>query len=133
MWTCSLSLTRVLSYQVWEGVYESPTPLIPSHEPVGEIVAIGPQAERLGIWRLGQRVGVLLFRHACGHCVNCRSTNDVRFCKNGDRAGLVNDGGMAEYIIGDADNCVLLPDEVSWEQAAPLMCAGVRSAFFERE
>jgi D-arabinose 1-dehydrogenase-like Zn-dependent alcohol dehydrogenase len=40
-------------------------------------------------------------------------------------AGLANDGGMAEYIVGDADNCVLLPDEISYEQAAPLMCAGV--------
>ena len=40
-------------------------------------------------------------------------------------AGLMNDGGMAEYIISDAENCVLLPDDVSFEQAAPLMCAGV--------
>jgi hypothetical protein len=39
--------------------------------------------------------------------------------------GLKNDGGMAEYIIGDAENTVLLPDSLSFEQAAPLMCAGV--------
>ncbi|KAK5073366.1 hypothetical protein LTR24_010317 [Lithohypha guttulata] len=39
-------------------------------------------------------------------------------------AGLANDGGMAEYIIGDADNSVLVPDSVPFEQAAPLMCAG---------
>jgi D-arabinose 1-dehydrogenase-like Zn-dependent alcohol dehydrogenase len=78
-------------------------------------------------WALGQRVGILLFRHACGTCVNCRATGDVRFCKVRNMAGLANDGGMAEYIVGDADNCVLLPDEISYEQAAPLMCAGVRT------
>lgn len=44
-------------------------------------------------------------------------------------AGLANDGGMAEYIIGDADNAVLLPDGLSFEQAAPLMCAGVRNVY----
>jgi D-arabinose 1-dehydrogenase-like Zn-dependent alcohol dehydrogenase len=49
----------------------------------------------------------------------------VRFCKNNETAGLLNDGGMAEYMIGDADDCVLLPDNLSFEQAAPLMCAGV--------
>lgn len=40
-------------------------------------------------------------------------------------AGLAADGGMAEYMIGDAENCVLIPENVSFEQAAPLMCAGV--------
>ena len=114
------------SYQVWEGVYESPTPLVPSHEHVGTIVAIGSQAQKSGKWKVGQRAGVLLFRHACHHCVGCDSTGDVRFCKNKDMAGLANDGGMAEYIIGDADNSVLLPDNLPFEQAAPLMCAGVR-------
>ena len=39
--------------------------------------------------------------------------------------GLVNDGGMAEYMVSDAESVVLLPDSLSFEQAAPLMCAGV--------
>ena len=60
--------------------------------------------------------------------MTCRSLGDVRFCKSRDMAGLANDGGMAEYIIGDAENCVLIPEEVSYEQAAPLMCAGVSSS-----
>ena len=38
---------------------------------------------------------------------------------------MKNDGGMAEYLIADADNAVLLPDDVPLEQAAPLMCARV--------
>lgn len=117
------------SYQVWQGVYKSPTPLVPSHEPVGEIVSLGAEAQKIGTWAIGQRVGVLLFRHACGTCINCRTTGDVRFCKVRNMAGLANDGGMAEYIIGDANNCVLLPDAISYEQAAPLMCAGVCSSY----
>lgn len=110
-------------YQVWEGVYKSPCPVVPSHEPVGTIVAVGKNAA--GTWKVGQRAGVLLFRHACGTCIGCETTQDVRFCSNNDLAGLTADGGMAEYIIGDADNSVLLPDGLPFEQAAPLMCAGV--------
>ena len=114
---------------MWEGVYESQTPLIPSHEPAGTIVAIGSRAQKSGKWKVGARVGAILFRHACRNCSGCFNTSDVRFCQNNDMAGLKNNGGMAEYMIGDADNCVLLPDGVPFEQAAPLMCAGVRLSF----
>jgi D-arabinose 1-dehydrogenase-like Zn-dependent alcohol dehydrogenase len=39
--------------------------------------------------------------------------------------GLTTDGGMAEYIMADAETTIALPDGVSFEQGAPLMCAGV--------
>jgi D-arabinose 1-dehydrogenase-like Zn-dependent alcohol dehydrogenase len=39
--------------------------------------------------------------------------------------GLSTDGGMAEYMLSDAENTVSLPDSVPFEQGAPLMCAGV--------
>ena len=110
-------------YQVWEGVYESPCPIVPSHEPVGTITAVGAEAGKT--WSVGQRVGTLLFRHACKTCVNCKTTNDIRFCGNASLAGLKADGGFAEYIMGDVDSLVVLPDEISFEQGAPLMCAGV--------
>ncbi|KPI42926.1 Alcohol dehydrogenase [Cyphellophora attinorum] len=111
-------------YQVWEGVYKSETPIIQSHEPVGTIVAMGPKAEKAGKWKIGQRVGYLLFRHQCHTCAACKNYDEIRFCQKADHAGLDADGGMGEYSIGDADNAVLLPDEVPFEQAAPLMCAG---------
>src|SRR5262249_208190 len=110
-------------YQVWEGVYQSPTPIVPSHEPVGTIVAVGPKVQ--GKWKVGQRVGALLFRHQCHSCTGCKVTNDIRFCENIDFAGLKADGGMAEYFIADGKNSVLLPDEVDFVDGAPLMCAGV--------
>jgi len=50
-------------YQVWQGVYESPCPIVPSHEPVGTVVAVGPKAQKK--WKVGQRVGVILFQHQC--------------------------------------------------------------------
>lgn len=115
----------MFSYQVWEGVYESPTPLVPSHEPVGTIVAMGKKAGKAGKWKIGQRVGYLLFKHQCHNCLGCETYKDIRFCFNKNLAGLKNDGGMAEYSTADADNAVLLPDDVPFEQAAPLMCAGV--------
>lgn len=62
----------------------------------------------------------------CGTCAPCVDpTKDLRFCENGDFAGLKGDGGMAEYMIGDADNMALLPDSIDFVQGAPLMCAGV--------
>lgn len=86
------------SYQVWEGVYESKLPQIPSHEPVGTVVAVGDEAKAKG-WKTGQRVGVMLFKHACRNCSGCESTHDIRFCKNVVIEGLTTDGGMAEYIM----------------------------------
>ncbi|KAF2468907.1 GroES-like protein [Lindgomyces ingoldianus] len=82
------------------------------YQPVGAVVSVGSAVQ--GKWEIGQRVGVLLFRHACKMCIGCKTTNDIRFCKNHDLAGL----------MADADNICLLPDSVPFEQAAPLMCAG---------
>ncbi|CAI6331741.1 unnamed protein product [Periconia digitata] len=110
-------------YQVWEGVYGSPTPIIGSHEPVGVVVAVGDTAQ--GKWEVGQRVGVNLFQHACHTCWGCKSFNDIRHCQEKGVAGLFNDGGFAEYMVADADTTVLLPDAIPFEQAAPLMCAGI--------
>ena len=102
--------------------------MTPSHEPVGTVVAVGPAVDG---WKVGDRIGALLFRHACGTCQGCQRTRkeegryDLRFCQNADLAGLKNDGGLAEYMIADASNAVKLPESVSFEQGAPLMCAGV--------
>lgn len=117
-------------FQVYEGVYASKCPIIPSHEPVGIIAALGKNVDSK--WKVGQRVGVLNFRHACGQCNRCvwhkqanNGTVDARFCKRKNMAGITADGGFAEYLVADATTTVLLPDGLSFEQAAPLMCAGV--------
>ena len=115
-------------YQVYEGVYQSKLPLTPSHEPVGTIVALGNKASKN--WKVGQRVGMLNLRHACNDCGGCKNYREgelpnMRFCKNKSMAGIQDDGGFAEYVVADADSSSLLPDGLSFEQAAPMMCAGV--------
>ncbi|KAK5689661.1 hypothetical protein LTR17_026187 [Elasticomyces elasticus] len=85
---------------------------------------MGPKAKAFGKWKLGQRVGAVMFKAACQHCIGCETTKDVRFCKQNQIAGLKHDGGMAGYMLADADETVLLPDDVPFEQAAPLLCAG---------
>lgn len=74
-------------------------------------------------------MGINLFQHQCHSCVPCETINDIRFCENRGLAGLVSDRGMAEYMVSDAESAVLLPDSLSFEQAAPLMCAGVNRDF----
>ncbi|KAF2633845.1 GroES-like protein [Macroventuria anomochaeta] len=100
-------------YQVYEGVYQSKLPLTPSHEP-----------------KVGQRVGMLNLKHACNSCGGCRNYREgdppnMRFCENKEMAGVQHDGGFAEYVVADAGSSSLLPDGLSSEQAAPMMCAGV--------
>ncbi|KAK6436791.1 hypothetical protein LTR95_007015 [Oleoguttula sp. CCFEE 5521] len=115
-------------YQVYQGVHKSPTPLTGCHEPVGTVAAVGKNAARN--FKIGQRVGMLLFKHACGKCDGCRTWKDssgnpdIRMCEAKQMAGLSHDGGFAEYAVADAEQAAVLPESVSFEQAAPLMCAG---------
>lgn len=123
-------------YQVWEGVYQSALPITPSHEPVGTVVAVGKQAAKQN-WHAGQRVGVLNFRHACRTCSGCKMFKEgpesekpnIVLCQKKEMAGISHDGGFAEYMVADAETTSLLPDELPFEQAAPLTCAGVSIAY----
>jgi D-arabinose 1-dehydrogenase-like Zn-dependent alcohol dehydrogenase len=97
--------------------------MVPSHEPVGTIAAVGTKAQAK--WKAGQRVGAILFQRQCHNCLTCETVNDIRFCENVGFAGLKMDGGMAQYMLSDADSIMELPDSISFEQGAPLMCAGI--------
>jgi D-arabinose 1-dehydrogenase-like Zn-dependent alcohol dehydrogenase len=115
--------------QVLQGQFAADLPMIPSHEPAGTIAQIGTKVH--GPWKVGDRVGVLNFKHACGHCVGCRQNrrksfrSDPRFCQQREMAGFKHDGAFAEFMIADPNTTINLPDTVSFEQGAPLMCAGV--------
>lgn len=117
-------------YQVYQGVYGTQLPFTGSHEPAGVISALGPNVS--GDWAVGDRVAALNFRNPCGPCPGCRwqltkfGSLDARFRENkimGDLAGA--NGGLTEYMIAVDYVLVKLPDNLSFEQAAPLMCAGV--------
>lgn len=115
--------------QVLHGQFPAQLPIIASHEPAGRIVEVGKCVEEQ--WRIGDRVGVLNFKTACGKCVGCRQHNrrnarpDPRFCAERQMAGFKHDGAFAQYMIADPSTTVHLPEAVSFEQGAPLMCAGV--------
>lgn len=103
--------------------------MIPSHEPAGIIARVGPKCS--GNWKVGDRVGVLNFKRACGECPGCGRWRrkggklDPRFCEKRETAGFRHDGAFAEFLVADPGTTVRLPEGVSFAQAAPLMCAGV--------
>jgi D-arabinose 1-dehydrogenase-like Zn-dependent alcohol dehydrogenase len=104
------------------GVHPGPTyPLVPGHEIAGEIAALG---ERVRHWTVGQRVGVGWFGGNCGACEWCRRGSLID-CTDTVIPGITADGGYADYVVVHASALALIPDELTPEEAAPLMCAGI--------
>jgi D-arabinose 1-dehydrogenase-like Zn-dependent alcohol dehydrogenase len=96
-------------------------PLVPGHEIAGVIESLGAGAHG---WELGQRVGVGWFGGNCGYCEPCRRGQLID-CENLQIPGITIDGGYADYVVVKASALALIPDELSAEEAAPLLCAGV--------
>jgi alcohol dehydrogenase len=96
-------------------------PLVPGHEIAGRIDALGDGVDS---WRLGQRVGVGWFGGSCRSCPACRSGNFVD-CPNLKVPGVAYPGGYGDAVVVPADAPAAIPDGLSAEEAAPLMCAGV--------
>ncbi|KAM0203301.1 hypothetical protein ACHAPA_005587 [Fusarium lateritium] len=114
---------------VYHGLTEAPLPFTGSHEPAGTIVALGSNVPET--WHVGDRVGVTNFMDPCDKCKGCKWASqtigslDPRFCDNKTMCGIYHrDGAFAEYMTSWHGAVVHLPDSVSFEQAAPLMCAG---------
>ncbi|KAJ0386628.1 hypothetical protein COL922a_003861 [Colletotrichum nupharicola] len=111
--------------QVQEGVYASSGAkpgLIGSHEPVGTIVKLSPEAEKNG-WKIGDRVGSINTYGCCGSCNSCNKGKQL--CDNlTGMLGLTVDGGFAQYMKADARVICKVPEEIPWAEAAPLFCAG---------
>jgi D-arabinose 1-dehydrogenase-like Zn-dependent alcohol dehydrogenase len=96
-------------------------PHVPGHEIAGEVAALG---EGVKGWEVGQRVGVGWFGGNCGYCRQCRR-GDLMNCANMEIPGITIDGGYADYILVKASAMASIPDELSAEEAAPLLCAGI--------
>jgi alcohol dehydrogenase, propanol-preferring len=97
------------------------TPLIPGHEGVGVVVALG---ENAGGVALGDRVALPWLGYACGRCRYCL-TGWETYCQTPQYMGYTMDGGYAEYAVAYASHVVQVPDGVSSFDAAPITCAGV--------
>ena len=96
-------------------------PRVPGHEIAGTIDAVG---ENAAPWEVGQRVGVGWFGGNCGHCDPCRR-GDMISCENGLVPGVAFDGGYADHVIVPKSALASIPEELSAEEAAPLLCAGI--------
>ena len=96
-------------------------PLVPGHEVVGRVAAVGPGVERL---RTGQRVGVPWLGATCGHCAHCLAGRE-NLCDAPAFTGYDRDGGYAGHMLADAGYVFALPDAYDDAHAAPLLCAGL--------
>jgi len=96
-------------------------PLIPGHEGVGPVAAVGAGVTDI---KEGDLVGVPWLWDACGSCEYCR-TGWETLCLKQHNGGYGVDGGYAEYVLGAAPYVGRLPDKTDLVQMAPILCAGV--------
>lgn len=100
---------------------EPKLPLVPGHEIIGEVTALGEASDRFPI---GSRVGVAWLAYTCGECRYCRAGRE-NLCERARFTGYTADGGYAEYTLAREAYCFALPATYSDADAAPLMCAGL--------
>jgi len=120
----------ICANDVWltQGVFPFPAfePMVGGHEPAGEIVEVGAGVTAR---RVGDRVGTTWVQGTCGRCDYCRlnlpiTGQSAMHCAAPALTGITVQGGHAQYIVVPAGSTVFIPDEVSYEHAAPMMCAG---------
>jgi propanol-preferring alcohol dehydrogenase len=96
-------------------------PLIGGHEIAGVVAALGEGVTDL---KVGDRVGVPWLHWSCGECEYCLAGRET-LCGKQKITGCTVDGGFAEYLKAPASHAAKLPDSLTAEQAAPLLCAGL--------
>ena len=96
-------------------------PIIPGHQIVGRIDALGAGFEGL---RIGERVGIPWLGHTCGLCAYCKMQRE-NLCDSPLFTGYSRDGGYATSTVADARFAFPLGDAGSDESLAPLLCAGL--------
>jgi alcohol dehydrogenase, propanol-preferring len=100
---------------------EPKLPLIPGHQIVGQVAALGPGSSWFGV---GDRVGVPWLGASCGSCPDCTAGRE-NLCDAARFTGYHLDGGFAEFAVADQRFCFAIPKEYTDLQAAPLLCAGL--------
>ena len=96
-------------------------PVIPGHEVIGTVAALGPYARGLTV---GQRVGVGWFADSCLTCEWCVSGNQ-HLCASAMRTIVGHHGGFADRVRANAAWVIPLPDELDPKTAGPLLCGGI--------
>ncbi|MFC7329773.1 NAD(P)-dependent alcohol dehydrogenase [Marinactinospora rubrisoli] len=104
-------------------------PLAPGHEIAGVVTEVGSEVTR---HRVGDRVGVGCMVNSCRECEYCRR-GEEQYCREGnvqtygavDRDGTITQGGYTTHVVVNEDFAVRIPDALSLDAAAPLLCAGI--------
>lgn len=93
------------------------------HEGVGKVVAFGPGTEHSGL-KIGDRVGIKWMARVCGSCQACMFGRDG-CCSNGRISGYEVPGTFQQYVLAPANYVTPIPDALSSEMAAPMLCGGI--------
>ncbi len=96
-------------------------PIVPGHEIVGRVVALGAGVDSFAV---GARVGVPWLGWTCGTCAFCTGGQE-NLCDAARFTGYQIHGGYAEYTVADARYCFPLPEGPAAAELAPLLCAGL--------
>jgi len=96
-------------------------PRVPGHEVAGVVDKVGADVTA---WTEGQRVGVGWHGGHCFTCDACREGDFIN-CENAKVTGISFDGGYAEYMCAPQEAVAALPDDLDFDEAAPLLCAGI--------
>lgn len=102
---------------------DQPLPIVPGHEVVGIVEALGAGVTG---WAIGQAAGLPWLGHSCGHCRFCLGGRE-NLCDAPAFTGYSRDGGFASHVLAEAAFCLPL-DEAAKADAphvAPLLCAGL--------
>lgn len=104
-----------------DGDIMGPLPIIPGHEIVGRVEALGAGVTK---FEVGDRVGVPWLGRSCGTCHYC-ATGHENLCDAPAFTGFTRDGGFASHVVADARFCLAIPAGFDDLHAAPLLCAGL--------
>ena len=104
-----------------DGDIHGALPIVPGHEIVGRVAALGPDAEGFAI---ADRIGVPWLGRTDGTCFYCTHGME-NLCDNPTFTGFTRDGGYATHVLADSRYCLHIPDEFGDVEAAPLLCAGL--------
>ncbi|MEU6048778.1 zinc-binding dehydrogenase [Streptomyces griseus] len=118
---CGVCHSDVAGIMNMTGSRPSGVPVVPGHEVIGRIDALG---EGVSGWHVGQRVGLGYLGGHCGACAMCWR-GDFVYCTDQPVLGDSQQGGYAEYITARTSGLVAVPDDIPAAELAPLMCAGL--------
>jgi uncharacterized zinc-type alcohol dehydrogenase-like protein len=116
-------------HQAREGWGEAIFPMVPGHEIAGVVSEVGPGVTKFAV---GDRVGVGCMVDSCRECENCKAGHE-QYCVEGNiqtynavgRDGEPTYGGYSQKVVVDENFVVRVPDGLSLDVAAPLLCAGI--------